>query len=82
MPDLASAEGVKALVVKPSLIGGIEASEVLALEAKAKGVKVVLSSAFESSVGLACIAALAAGLGSHSSEGTQCCCTAPLLPVT
>ena len=56
-------EGVKALVLKPTLLGGLEKVMMLARQAKASGIKAVISSSFESSFGLACLAQLAASLG-------------------
>eukprot|EP00873_Tetraselmis_striata_P011091 jgi/Tetstr1/431355/TSEL_021046.t1 len=59
-PQLLSFPAIAAVVIKPSVVGGIEATEALAAEAAAAGKAVVLSSAFESSVGLAVIASMAA----------------------
>jgi isochorismate synthase/2-succinyl-5-enolpyruvyl-6-hydroxy-3-cyclohexene-1-carboxylate synthase/2-succinyl-6-hydroxy-2,4-cyclohexadiene-1-carboxylate synthase/O-succinylbenzoate synthase len=55
-----------ALVIKPTLLGGAEVCATLAAEAAAAGVDVVLTSAFESGVAHAHIAALAAVLGGPS----------------
>jgi isochorismate synthase/2-succinyl-5-enolpyruvyl-6-hydroxy-3-cyclohexene-1-carboxylate synthase/2-succinyl-6-hydroxy-2,4-cyclohexadiene-1-carboxylate synthase/O-succinylbenzoate synthase len=54
--------GVAALVIKPAVVGGIERAAVLARWARRRGVAAVISSAFESSVGLASLAALAAAV--------------------
>jgi isochorismate synthase/2-succinyl-5-enolpyruvyl-6-hydroxy-3-cyclohexene-1-carboxylate synthase/2-succinyl-6-hydroxy-2,4-cyclohexadiene-1-carboxylate synthase/O-succinylbenzoate synthase len=54
--------GVAALVIKPSVVGGIEQAATLARWARRRGVAAVISSAFESSVGLASLSALAAAV--------------------
>ena len=59
--------GCAALVLKPSLLGGIEVCAALAEEAAAVGVPAILTSAFESGVGHAHLAIAAAVLGGPSS---------------
>ena len=54
-----------AAVLKPTLVGGLSATLRLAAEARAVGVRPVLSAAFESGVGLRGIAALAAATGAE-----------------
>jgi isochorismate synthase/2-succinyl-5-enolpyruvyl-6-hydroxy-3-cyclohexene-1-carboxylate synthase/2-succinyl-6-hydroxy-2,4-cyclohexadiene-1-carboxylate synthase/O-succinylbenzoate synthase len=54
--------GVVALVLKPSLIGGFEACSLAAAAARTKGVNAVVTTAFESGVGVAACAHLAAAL--------------------
>lgn len=69
LPSIAASEGVVALVVKPSVVGGIEACGALASRAREDGLRVILSSAFESSAGLAAIAALAAAADGAGKAG-------------
>ena len=59
---LGAAQGIIALVVKPGRVGGFERTIQLARWARCQGISLVLSSAFESSVGLAAYAQLAAFL--------------------
>lgn len=51
--------GLAALVVKPSRVGAIEGTAMLIQWAARRGISVVLSSSFESSVGVSAVAALA-----------------------
>lgn len=55
----------RAVVLKPTLVGGLVATLRLAAAARAVGVRVVLSAAFESGVGLRGVAALAAATGAE-----------------
>ena len=55
-----------AAVVKPSLVGGLAAALRIAERARAVGVKAVVSSSFESGVGLRGLVALAAATGAHA----------------
>ncbi len=57
---LADRPFVSAIVLKPTLLGGLERSAQLARAAKSLNMKVVISSSFESSVGIAALAQLAA----------------------
>lgn len=52
-------EGVDVIVLKPSLLGGIETTWQWVREAKGQGINTVISSIFESSLGLLCLANLA-----------------------
>lgn len=63
----ASALGARVVVLKPTLLGGLEATLSLAARARARGYRVVLSHALESPVGLAALAhlALAASAACH-----------------
>ena len=62
--------GVRALVLKPTLLGGISACCAWADLARSIGAHVIVSHAFESSLGLALSAALALSIGSsHSAHG-------------
>ncbi|HEX9951659.1 MAG TPA: o-succinylbenzoate synthase [Rubricoccaceae bacterium] len=55
-----------AVVVKPTLVGGIAAALAIAERARAVGVRVVISAAFESGAGLRGLVALAAATGGHA----------------
>ncbi len=62
-PDvLPSWKGVKAIVLKPTVLGGIERAMHFAREAREIGVTPVVSAAFESGVGIGTLAHLAAAL--------------------
>ncbi len=63
-PQTLSARGVKAVVLKPTLLGGIGACVGWAKRARSNGCAVILSHAFESTLGVAPSAALALALGS------------------
>ncbi|GIL93104.1 hypothetical protein Vretifemale_20563 [Volvox reticuliferus] len=63
------AAGLAAVVVKPSVLGGLEVAMEAARWARRRGVQVVISSSFESSVGLAALVQLAATVGSASGDG-------------
>mgnify|MGYP001968777946 CR=1 FL=1 len=54
--------GVVALVLKPSVLGGLEATAACAAAARSRGVNVVVTTAFESGVGVATCANLAAAM--------------------
>ena len=54
--------GVAALVLKPSVLGGLEATAACAAAARSRGVNVVVTTAFESGVGVATCANLAAAM--------------------
>ena len=56
------ANGVQALVLKPSLLGGLERTQALIHFANQRGIRTVISSVFESGVGLAALANSAAAL--------------------
>jgi o-succinylbenzoate synthase len=64
--SLVRALGVSAVVLKPSMQGSIYRMAALADAARARGAKVVLSSVFDSGVGLAWVSLLAATLGHPS----------------
>lgn len=55
-----ASEGVVAVVVKPGRVGGFERAASIAAWAKSRGMQVVISSAFETSIGLTAYAQLAA----------------------
>ena len=70
-PTLANHEGVKVFVLKPTIVGGLIATLDWINEAKSLGKKAVISSSFESEVGLkilvqlACLTDTVAGLGTE-----------------
>lgn len=57
--EIKKIEGVDVLVLKPSVIGGIEKTWRIVRDAKGQGISTLISSIFESSVGLLCLANLA-----------------------
>lgn len=71
-----AAAGVEALVLKPTILGGMERTLGLARWARSRGMRAVVSSAFETPLGLALWAELAAaidaeGCGSDSSTSSS-----------
>eukprot|EP00898_Chlorokybus_atmophyticus_P002770 jgi/Chlat1/3494/Chrsp23S03682 len=62
MLNLGSKEGVTALVVKPSRVGGLERAAAVVRYARARGLGVIVSSSFESEVGLSVLTHVAAAL--------------------
>ncbi|GFR45865.1 hypothetical protein Agub_g7316 [Astrephomene gubernaculifera] len=65
------AAGLAAVVLKPAALGGVEAAVEVARWAQRRGVQVVVSSAFESSVGLAHLLQLAAALDANTPSNTS-----------
>jgi O-succinylbenzoate synthase len=70
LPDLEGARGFNALIVKPMLTGGITGFLSLLRMARGMGVRVIVSSAFESPVGLRMLAACGALTGQTCGLGT------------
>ncbi len=70
MPTLANNEGVKAYVLKPTILGLVKSLEWIR-EARAQGKKAIISSAFESPVGLKVLANLACLTGQTAGLGTE-----------
>ncbi len=62
-------KGMKALVLKPTIIGGIEKVKMLAREAATYQIPAVISSSYESSLGLIMLANLAATLDLETAVG-------------
>ncbi len=62
-------EGLKAIILKPTLLGGFERALQWARQAARYQVQAVVSSAFESSLGIAALASLAACLPDESACG-------------
>ncbi len=58
---------VSALVLKPTILGGFEKTAAFARAGKALGMRAVISSSFESSLGIAALGPLAAAYGSPNS---------------
>lgn len=69
--ELSPSSGLAAVVIKPSVLGGLEAAWRTAAWATQQGCKAVISSSFESSVGLAALAQLAAAVDAASSSVQQ-----------
>jgi o-succinylbenzoate synthase len=67
LPQQLEALGVSALILKPTLLGGVSACCTWAEAAAQIGAEVILSHAFEGPVGLALSAALALSIGSETS---------------
>jgi o-succinylbenzoate synthase len=60
--NLSEVMGLEAVIIKPTLLGGFEATRQMVKNLDEVGVKVVISSAFESSVGILSLANLAAAV--------------------
>ncbi len=65
LQDIQFFPGLKAFVLKPDLLGGIENAAVLARAAFRQGVEPVFSATFQSGLGIWALAQLAAGLSSQ-----------------
>jgi o-succinylbenzoate synthase len=70
-PTLANADAVKAYVIKPMVLGGVVVALDWVEEARKTGKKAIISAAFESSVGLNMLKALACLTGQTSGLGTE-----------
>ncbi len=70
-PTLAHNEGVKAYVIKPTIIGGIIRTLDWIEEARQQGKEAIISSAFESMVSLKVLAHLACLTGQTAGLGTE-----------
>lgn len=62
-------EGIKAWVLKPTLLGGIRKALAMAEEAKKNGIEIVVSSSFESGIGLFSLIHLTAAIGGNCRAG-------------
>ena len=62
-------EGVKAWVLKPMLLGGPRKTLVMADEARKRGLEIVISSAFESGIGMFSLIRLAVAIGGNCRAG-------------
>lgn len=65
--DIKSISGVETLVLKPTVMGGIEKTWQMINKAKGFAINAVVSSSFESSLGIWTLASLAAGAFRHNS---------------
>ena len=65
--QLENIQGCIAVVLKPTLLGGVEKAAMWARHAKKLGIKVIISSSFESSLGILTLAHLAAALSDQQS---------------
>ena len=63
--------GVVALVLKPGVLGGFEACSMAAAAARTKGINAVVTTAFESGVGVAACAHLAAALDAAAERAAR-----------
>jgi len=64
--EISHSPGLKALIIKPSVIGSIERMRMLSVFARQHGLLYVISSVFESGVGLRALANLAAAYGTKN----------------
>lgn len=64
-----SIDGIEIFILKPTILGGIEKTWQLAQQAKKFGIEVVISSSFESGIGLTTLAHLAACLCKNTAVG-------------
>jgi isochorismate synthase/2-succinyl-5-enolpyruvyl-6-hydroxy-3-cyclohexene-1-carboxylate synthase/2-succinyl-6-hydroxy-2,4-cyclohexadiene-1-carboxylate synthase/O-succinylbenzoate synthase len=69
--DLSDSSGLVAVVIKPAVVGGFERAWGLAHWAQQEGLRVVISSSFESSVGLAALVQLAAAVDAAAAGSTS-----------
>jgi O-succinylbenzoate synthase len=69
--QLARSPFLSAIVLKPTLLGGLERAAGLARAARVNRTKVVISSCFESSVGIAALIQFTAAFGSLNSPDSQ-----------
>ncbi len=60
LKDIKSLKGIEVIVIKPTLIGGIEKTKQLIHQAKQLGIRSVVSSSFETGLGILVLANLAA----------------------
>ena len=67
--EIKSIEGVDFLILKPTVLGGIEKTWNLMNEAKKFGLETIISSSFESSVGILTLAQLAGTSSHHNMAG-------------
>ena len=64
-----SIDGLEIMVIKPTVLGGIEASYQLIQKAHAVGMSTVISSCYESSIGILGLANLAGASSRHQGAG-------------
>lgn len=68
--DLLRASGIKAIIIKPTLLG-FERARRFALSAREAGIEAVISSSFESSIGIYALASLAAAVNANKDIPTR-----------
>lgn len=69
LKDIKSFDGVEIVILKPTLLGGFEKITHMIEEAHAYGLQTVLTSTFESGIGLRALANLAACYSKHTTVG-------------
>ncbi len=67
--QIKSIDGLEILIIKPTMLGGIEKSWQMMQQAKGYGLRTVLSSSFESSIGILTLANLAGCANRYSPSG-------------
>lgn len=67
--EIKSLEGVEVVIIKPTLTGGLQKSMTIVEEAHVQGLRVIISSCFESRIGLQVLAELAAGVSHGVAAG-------------
>ena len=69
LKEVKSFDGVEIVILKPTLIGGFEKITHMVEEARAYGLQTILTSTFESGIGLRALANLAASYSKHTTVG-------------
>jgi len=69
--DIKSLDGVETVILKPTILGGIEKITQMAEEAQAYGLHTIITSTFESGIGLRSLANLASCFSKHSAVGVD-----------
>ena len=69
LKEIKSLDGIEVIILKPTLVGGFEKVGQLAAEAKSYGIRAVISSSFESGIGIRALANLAACFSHHAAAG-------------
>ncbi len=69
LKEIKSFDGVEIVILKPTLLGGFEKITHLVEEAHAYGLQTILTSTFESGIGLRALANLAASYSKHTTVG-------------
>lgn len=69
LKEIKSIEGIEIVIIKPTVIGGLEKSYHMLREAKGYGIRSVVSSSFESGVGIRVLANFSASLSRHVAAG-------------
>lgn len=69
LKEIKSFDGVEIVILKPTLLGGFEKITHMVQEAHAYGLQTILTSTFESGIGLRALANLAASYSKHTTVG-------------